>query len=78
MSELKTTEVYSPPTRVRVAVGYTKNMGDFESLRYDVAVESSPLDGETTNDAYERVALFVETKLIEKMTELEAELKGNA
>lgn len=77
MAELKPAAVELTPPRVRVAVGYTKNMGDFESLRYDVAVESSPLGGETVNAAYERVAGFVEQKLIEKMAELEEELKGS-
>lgn len=77
MAELKPAAVEVTPPRVRVAVGYTKNMGDFESLRYDVAVESSPLKGETVNDAYERVSTFAETKLIEKMGELEEELKNS-
>lgn len=77
MAELKQTTIEVTPPRVRIAVGYTRNMGDFESLRYDVAVESSPLAGESVNDAYERVATFVEKKLIEKMTELETELKAD-
>lgn len=65
------------PPRVRVAVGYTRNMGDFESLRYDVAVEASPLSGESTEDAFNRISEFVESKLTEKLTEVEAELKEN-
>jgi hypothetical protein len=77
MAELKQTTIEVTPPRVRVAVGYTKNMGDFESLRYDVAVEASPINGENTSETYNRVSEFVEKKLVEKMTELEAELKSS-
>lgn len=72
-------EVEGPvaPPRVRVSVGYTRNMGDFESLRYDVSVEASPLRGENTNEAFERIADFVENKLMAKLAEVEEELKGD-
>lgn len=65
------------PPRVRVSVGYTRNMGDFESLRYDVSVEASPIKGENTEQAFERIADFVESKLMTKLTEVEDELKDN-
>lgn len=65
------------PPRVRVSVGYTRNMGDFESLRYDVSVEASPIKGETTQEAFDRIADFVEGKLMTKLQEVEDELKGN-
>lgn len=65
------------PPRVRVSVGYTRNMGDFESLRYDVSVEASPIKGENTEQAFERIADFVEGKLMAKLTEVEDELKDS-
>jgi hypothetical protein len=39
MYETPTTKTEA--TRVRVALGYTVNMGNFESLRVDIAVEDS-------------------------------------
>lgn len=73
MAELKdTTE--SPSPRVRVSIGYTRNMGDFESLRYDVSVESGCLRGETTEAAYNRITAFVEEKLMNRLKEIEEAL----
>lgn len=65
------------PPRVRVSVGYTRNMGDFESLRYDVSVEASPLKGENTEQAFDRIADFVESKLMQKLQEVEDDFKDN-
>lgn len=65
------------PPRVRVSVGYTRNMGDFESLRYDVSVEASPLKGENTEQAFDRISDFVETKLMQKLQEVEDDFKDN-
>ena len=66
----------SQPPRVRVSAGYTRNMGDFESLRYDVSVEVSAKAGESPDDTFTRVADFVEEKLMQKLQEVEDELKG--
>lgn len=61
--------------RVSVTVGYTRNMGNFESLRYDVGLESDPMSGESTAQAYERVAEFVKKRLMEQIREVEQEVK---
>lgn len=63
------------PARVTVTMGFTRNMGNFESLRIDVGVESSALAGETVDAAVERVYRFTESKLEEKFTETEEELR---
>lgn len=62
-------------TKVRVALGYTLNLGNFQSLRIDVEVQDTKREGDNTiNDAFERVYGFVEQKLTEKVNESKAEL----
>lgn len=60
--------------RVKVSVGYTRNMGNFESLRVDVGLE---LDGEgNPNPTFDKAYNWAETKLLEKVEEVEEQLKG--
>lgn len=67
-------------TRVKVDLGYTRNMGNFESLRVDIGVEDEPRqkrDGsglENVDEAFQRVYAYVEKKLVEKVQETEEEL----
>lgn len=61
-------------TKVRVALGYTLNLGNFQSLRIDLEVSDSKRDGENTNEAFERVYEFVENKLAEKVKEASSEI----
>jgi hypothetical protein len=56
-------------TKVNVALGYTLNLGNFQSLRIDIGVQDSKRDGETTSEAFDRIYSFVEAKLIEKVKE---------
>jgi hypothetical protein len=56
-------------TKINVALGYTLNLGNFQSLRIDIGIQDSKRDGETTNDAFERIYKYVETKLAEKIAE---------
>jgi hypothetical protein len=56
-------------TKVNVALGYTLNLGNFQSLRIDIGIQDAKRDGETTNDAFDRVYKFVEAKLAEKIAE---------
>jgi hypothetical protein len=62
-------------TKVRVALGYTLNLGNFQSLRIDVEVQDNKRDGENTNEAFERVYSFVEAKLQEKTSEAKSEIE---
>jgi hypothetical protein len=64
-------------TKVNVALGYTLNLGNFQSLRIDLGVEDSRRDGETVNEAFERVYNFVETRLADKVRESQSEAEGN-
>jgi hypothetical protein len=61
-------------TKINIALGYTLNLGNFQSLRFDIGVVESRRDGETINEAFERVYNFVENKLSEKVKEASAEI----
>lgn len=61
-------------TRVKVGLGYTLNLGNFQSLRIDLEVSDSKRDAENTNEAFERVYAFVEEKLSEKVKEASQEI----
>jgi len=60
-------------TKVNVTLGYTLNLGNFQSLRIDLGVVDSKRDGENTEQAFERVYKFVEDKLTEKIQEAQSE-----
>lgn len=61
-------------TKVKVGLGYTLNLGNFQSLRIDLEVQDNKRDGETTSEAFERVYAFVEAKLTEKVNEAKSEV----
>ena len=63
-------------TRVKVALGYTLNLGNFQSLRIDLEVSDNKRENENTNEAFERVYEFIENKLAEKVKEASAEIEG--
>lgn len=56
-------------TKVNVALGYTLNLGNFQSLRIDIGIQDSKRDGETTSEAFDRIYSFVEAKLHDKIKE---------
>jgi hypothetical protein len=60
-------------TKVSVTLGYTLNLGNFQSLRLDLGVVDNKRDGENTDQAFERVYKFVEDKLTEKIKEAQEE-----
>ena len=61
-------------TKVNVTLGYTLNLGNFQSLRLDLGVTDSAKNGETVDQAFERVYKFVEDKLTEKIQEAKSEI----
>jgi hypothetical protein len=63
-------------TKINVALGYTLNLGNFQSLRIDLGVEDSRRDGETVQQAFDRVYEFVETRLVEKVNESKDEIES--
>lgn len=60
-------------TKVSVTLGYTLNLGNFQSLRLDLGVVDSKRDGENSDQAFDRVYKFVEDKLTEKIQEAQLE-----
>ncbi len=64
-------------TSVRVELQFTRNLGNYESIKLSVGVEDFVRTGENTNTATDRIYKFVEDKLIEKVKEIEVELKGH-
>jgi hypothetical protein len=62
-------------TKVNVTLGYTLNLGNFQSLRIDIGVQDSLRNEENVDAAFNRVYEFVEQKLIQKVNESKAEIK---
>jgi hypothetical protein len=63
-------------TVVKVDLSFTRNLGNFESIKIGIGVEDNVRNGENVDTATERVYKFVEEKLIEKTSEIEKELKN--
>ncbi len=63
-------------TVVKIDLQFTRNLGNYESLKISVGIEDFQRNGETIDEATNRVYTFVEKKLMEKVAEIEAEL-GN-
>ena len=64
-------------TGVKVELHFTRNLGNFENIKVGLAIEDFVREGETTSQATDRVYEFVENKLMEKVLEIEEELKAN-
>lgn len=56
-------------TKINVTLGYTLNLGNFQSLRLDLGIVDHLRDGENIDAGFERVYAFVEKKLEEKIKE---------
>ena len=63
-------------TRVKVDLSFTRNLGNYESIKIGIGVEDDVRPGENVDTATARVYKFVEEKLIEKTRKVEQELKG--
>ena len=63
-------------TKVTVSLGYTLNVGNFQSLRIDLGIEDTRREGENITEAFERVYEFVENKLAEKVKEASSEISA--
>ena len=63
-------------TRVKVDLSFTRNLGNYESIRINIGVEDDVRNGENVDSATDRVYTFVENKLIEKTREVEKELNS--
>jgi hypothetical protein len=61
-------------TKVSATLGYTLNLGNFQSLRVDLGVVDNVRQGETTGDAMNRVYAFVENQVIQKVKDAKESL----
>jgi hypothetical protein len=66
------------PTRVKVGLKFVRNLGNYESLHLEVGVDDYVRSGESVSDAMDRVYSFVEEQLVERMQEVEADLRDKS
>lgn len=64
----------SDKTNVSVTLGYTLNLGNFQSLRIDIGCTDFVRSDETMDLAMNRVYKFVEDSVIAKVDEAKKEL----
>ena len=57
-------------------MGYTNNLGNFESLRIDVGIEDSRRSDETVDETFSRLYAKLENKLVEFVTDTRKKLNG--
>lgn len=65
----------SDKTSVSVTLGYTLNLGNFQSLRDDLGCTDFLREGETMDLAMDRVYKFVEDQVVAKVDEAKKELE---
>lgn len=64
------------PERVTVNLGFTRNLGNFESMKCDIGLASDRLDSEkSVDELFDRVYDYVESKFLERFNHTEAEVK---
>lgn len=61
-------------TSVTVNLGYTLNLGNFQSLRVDLGCTDFVREGEDKETAMNRVYDFVEAQVIQKVSDAKKEL----
>jgi hypothetical protein len=64
----------SNSTSVTVNLGYTLNLGNFQSLRVDLGCTDFVREGEDKEAAMDRVYNFVEAQVIQKVSDAKKEL----
>ena len=64
-------------TNVKVELQFTRNLGNYESVKIAIGVEDFQRAGENIDEATNRVYNFVESKVMEKVNEIEEELQSN-
>lgn len=75
MSELEAGRT-GEPTRVRFAISYLKNLGNFENVKIDVEIEDNRLPGESVDQACQRVWSKVDEQLSKRIKQVIADAPG--
>ena len=65
-----------PIRHVTVGAGYTMNLGNFESIRFDYSVTDSVREGELVQEAIVRVENLVNENLLRRIKEESDEKSG--
>lgn len=61
---------------VTYGVAFTRNMTNYESLKINVGATFDVLDGETVEEAKERVKQFVNSTFTEEVDEVESDIRN--
>lgn len=64
------------PTTVRAGLRFVRNLGNYETITVELAVEDSVRQGENVSSAMDRVYEFVEEQLVQRVQDIEADLNG--
>lgn len=64
----------SDKTTVSVTLGYTLNLGNFQSMRVDLGCTDFVREGEDHESAMNRVYDFIESQVVTKIEEAKKEL----
>jgi hypothetical protein len=62
-------------TKVSVTLGYTMNLGNFQSFRIDLGCTDFVRESENADQAMERVYEFIENKVVAKLEEAKKEIE---
>jgi len=65
----------SEEVKLSVTLGYTLNLGNFQSLRVDIGCTDFVRSEESKEDAVNRIYKFVEEQVISKVDEAKKELE---
>ena len=61
--------------KVKVNLGFTRNLGNFNSCRVDIGFEDDVRDSETVEDARKRVYEEVENELMHRLEQVVEQIK---
>jgi len=61
------------PTRVRVGIKFLKNLGNFENVTLDFEIEAPLLEGESVDDALDRVYIKCDEHLGKRLRDILAD-----
>jgi len=67
----------SEATKVKVSLGITMNLKNYQSLRIDVGIEDYKREGESMDAAMDRVYKYVEKQLEGRVDETCEEIKNS-
>lgn len=64
------------PTRIKVEIGATVNLGDFNNIKFDFGIEDDVPEGKTPNEHFDKCFKWVWTRLEKNVDEAKAAARG--